>query len=367
MPRISFGLAATNIQKAFDETSYASFSALCVDVVKGTQKKYSKDEANNEVLKQCRRIAGVDENKPSAFEVKRALNKTVVREAIFEVISETINDTLVSGWEDDPYFNQFVEYKSLALGDTNSFYVTDTTPIVISEVAASNHDLIRQRLGVGREVSVTVKNYSAKVYIEAERFLMGVEDWTGMIAKISLAFTNMIKTLIHNSVLKAGASLPSPTQWNLTMQLTEANRMKLVKLISDVQSATGTQPVIMGTTVALDGLTNMIKSDIFSAQAKEDVYSFGRIGHFGPTPIVEIPQRFELNDTSKYLYDDKKLFVMPGNIDKFIKMYDEGDIQITEVSTRDAHVDHTYDYEVTRKMGVATLVNTRFGAVTIGE
>ena len=37
----------------------------------------------------------------------------------------------------------------------------------------------------------------------------------------------------------------------------------------------------------------------------------GRLGYYGPYTLVEIPQRFALNDTTKKLMDPKTLFIMP--------------------------------------------------------
>lgn len=365
MPKISFALTSEPIQKVFDAESYASFNRLCVDSVRGTLVGHSQAEANNEILKKIRQVMNLSDE-PTIFDVKHALAKTANREAMFEIISEVVNDTLVSGWQTSPYFNAFVDYRSMALGQTNTFYVEDKTDIVVSEVAASNHDITRQRPGVGTEYSVTVRNYAAKVYMEAERYLMGQEDFNTLVQKISKAFTNRVFTMIHDALLSASASLPTPSQWNLTMELTEANRSKLVKLLSDVSIATGTQARIMGTSVALDGLQDMVSANIFAEAAKEDIYNFGRIGHFGKYEIVEIPQAFVQNDTSTYLYDDTKLLIMPGYDEKFIKMYDEGDTLVYQVMDRDTHIDHTFDYEVTRKMGVGVVTSGRFGMVTIG-
>lgn len=363
--RINFAMAPEVIQKNFDEQSFASFSRLCVDAAKGTLVKYSAAEANKEILHQMRSAMGLSDS-PSIIEVKKALNKHANREAMFEILEDVVNETLVTGWQNDPYFQRHVEYKTLALGDSNSFYVPSETELVVSEVAASNHDIHRQRLGAGTEYSVAVRTYGAKIYMEAERFLMGAEDWSVLVEKINRAYTNLINTLINAAILDAGQSLPSPTQWNITIQMNKTNRAKLVKLLSDVSIATGSRAVLMGTGVALSQLTNMVDYDLMAASEKEDVYNMGRIGHFDQYDIVEIPQAFAPGDTSKYLVDETKLFVMPGNDIKFIKMFDEGATQIYEVTDRNVHIDHTFDYEVVRKLGVGVVLASRFGTVTIG-
>ena len=365
MRNINFAMRADAIQAVFeDEKKYASFSKLCIDVVKGKVQKYTIEQANKVILQRMREVAGLTEE-PTVFEVRKAMKKTAVREAIFEVIEETIEDTLVSGWQENPFWQQYVEYKSYALGDTNRFYVPDKVDIIVSELSASNHNITRQRLGAGSEFSVTVRNYGAKVYMEAERYLMGVEDWSALIDKISVAFTRLINTLLHDAVMSAAETLAPKDQWNITCQMQAADRKKFVKLLNDVALSTGSQPVIMGTAVALEGLVDMGKVEFMSETAKEEIYRTGRIGQFGKYQVVEIPQSFAENDTTKYLVDDTKLLIMPGNIDKFVKFYDEGEMSIKEVTDSNHNYDATMEYELVRKFGLKVMTNVRFGCVTI--
>lgn len=367
MRLINFEQRSDDIKRVFEnDTTYSDFAKLCSDTVLNKVVNYSASDANKVILTNMRKVCNLPEN-PTAYEVSKAMSRTATKEAFFEVVSETVEDTIITGWSTNPFWQRYVDYKSFRLGETNRFYVPDTTEIVVSELSASNHDMTRQRLGVGREFSVSVRNYGAKVYMEAERFLMGVEDWANLINKISLAYTRLINTLLHDAVMSAGATLPSPAQWNITCQMLEADRAKFVKLLSDVSIATGTRPVIMGTEIALSQLVKMGKLDYMSESAKEDIYRTGRIGQFDQYSLVEIPQAFAPNDSSKYLVDDTKLLIMPDNIDQFVKFYDEGDMNIKEVTDRNVNYDHTHEYEITRKFGMAVLTNTRFGTVTIKQ
>lgn len=373
--RINFAMANPSVKSVFaDETAYNSFYALCLDTANGEQ-KVDKDVANAEILKNIRFAMGLNtdpehyKNNPAArLEVNRALNNTAAREAMFEIISETIEDALVSGWGQDPWFMRMVERKSMALGDTNIFYVKDPVELMISEVAASNHDIIRQRLGAGREISVNVRNYGAKVYMEAERYLMGVEDWAELTGAITKGYNKFISDMLYNAFKTAGQSLPSPTQWNISIQMAHANQARFNKLLRDVSIAGGSQAVIYGTDFALEGLQNLIDASIFAQDAKRDIYNLGRIGHYNQYDVVEIPQGFKDSNTAAqnpYLYDDDKLLILPGSVDRPVKMYDEGETQIYAVQDRETHIDHTFDYEVVRKFGIKVLTNVRFGTVTI--
>ena len=98
---------------------------------------------------------------------------------------------------------------------------------------------------------------------------------------------------------------------------------------------------------------------------KEESHTTGRLGIWEGIRLVEIPQVFAPNDTSKKLVDNTKLLVMPVADNRFIKMYDEGDAQIKEVTDPNTNMDMTMEYEYQRKMGVATVIGRKFGVWTI--
>lgn len=65
---------------------------------------------------------------------------------VFEVIEETLDDLLVSGWGENPFFREFVEEKFMNLGDTNEFWVNDDVILTVSEVSGNHHDLCLIRI-----------------------------------------------------------------------------------------------------------------------------------------------------------------------------------------------------------------------------
>lgn len=67
---------------------------------------------------------------------------------VFEVIEETLDDLLVSGWGENPFFREFVEEKFMNLGNTNEFWVNDDVILTVSEVSGNHHDLCLIRIRV---------------------------------------------------------------------------------------------------------------------------------------------------------------------------------------------------------------------------
>ena len=347
-------------EKFTDAKDFHTFGRICIDTYKNKLQKYTKEEANEVIRNKIKEIAGLPEN-PNEVQIKRAFRKQSVREAIFEILEETLDDTLITGWSNDPFFNKYVEFKSMTLGDKNSFYIKDPCVLTISKIAGGHHNLERQRLAGGSTRSVSTASYGAKVYMEMSRFIQGVEDWNELVDAIASAFTRYINTMIHDSVMSAVDTLPVPTKWHVKAAANTTNKKKFKQLISDVKMATGSPVVIMGTDVALSELTGFGDTTWISNEAKDDVYRTGRIGTFEGTPLVEIPQAFAYNDVEHYLEADDKLLIMPNNIDRFIKFFYEGADEIVENSQIADNGDDTKDYEFKTTFGLETMTNVRFG------
>ena len=52
---------------------------------------------------------------------------------------------------------------------------------------------------------------------------------------------------------------------------------------------------------------------------------------------------------------------MPVADNKFIKLVNEGDTQMYQVTDAGEHMDMTYDYEVQQKLGIAIMFNLALG------
>ena len=108
---------ASNVKTVFnnDVNDFKAFSNLLTDVALGRQ-EVSKAEANAKIVEVFQGVLGVDKNSKPA-DVRRALrrNQTVV----YDIIEETIQNLLVTGWGNDPFFQKYVDQRNLALGDKN--------------------------------------------------------------------------------------------------------------------------------------------------------------------------------------------------------------------------------------------------------
>jgi len=357
MKKITFSSADTREVFAKENRNYEEFSKLMFDTAVGKQ-EVSAEDANKKIREVMFEVLGVDEN-CSKKELRKAIRRHKID--VFEVIEETIETLLVSGWGNDPFFNEYVEIKSMAIGDTNEFYVPDESILTVAELAGNHHDLFRQRLGAGRTFSVKTSWYGIKIYAEYELFMAGHVDWAGFVNKIYEAFDKKVNDMVYAAVMSAGSAVTPSAQFNKSGSLSKDT---LVTLVEDVQTANGVEAVIMGTKTALSKVADLTPVTWYSGNMKDERNTTGKLGIWEGIKLVEIPQSFAPNDTTTKLVANNKLLVMPEVENKFIKIYDEGDAQIKEVSDGNTNMDKTIEYEYQQKLGVATVINRRFGTYT---
>ena len=130
----------TTVQNAFDNdnANLISFSELLIDVARG-EEKVDKRDANKKIVEKFRAALGIDVNdRPQA--VRRAIRAN--KDLVFTLIEETIEEMIITGWMENPFFMQFVETKNLALGDENDFYVEDDSILSVSKVSGNHHNIV---------------------------------------------------------------------------------------------------------------------------------------------------------------------------------------------------------------------------------
>ena len=152
---------AANVQAAFDndESMYMDFNKLMMDTAKSDLNGVTAKQANDKIVEVFRKVLGINEAS-SKKEIRNAIRRNQVE--IFEILEEIIPDLLVSGWEDNPFFREYVDVRNLALGDKNEFYVEDNSVLTVTKVSGNHHDLIRQRLGSGKTFTVATEWYGIK-------------------------------------------------------------------------------------------------------------------------------------------------------------------------------------------------------------
>lgn len=350
-----------------DEAQFSAFNKLMLDTANNTlEDGISAKDASAKLVSMFKQAIGVDENSTKS-EIRKAIRKN--QQVLFDLIENVVPNLLQTGWQDNPFFNEFVETRHIDIGDKNVFYTEDETLLTVSKVSGNHWDIDRQRLGKGASFSVETSWYGIAVYSEYERLLTGAEDFSTFVTKLYEAVDRYINESIYQAMLSASAQLPGGAtgsgQWVKTGALDMAEKATFMKLVEDVEMATGMDVVIMGTKSALSRLEGMQDIQWVTEDMKVSRNTTGRIGYFEGIRLVELKQGFRLNDTTKYLIDDKQLFIMPVGDNRFIKVVNEGEPEMRQVNDNTTNLDMTYDYRYMWKMGVGVQIGLLFGVYNI--
>ena len=349
---------AANVQSVFnnDANDFMAFSQLLTDTARGTQ-AVSKEEANAKIVEVFQNVLGIDKNSRPA-DVRRAIRRN--QALVFDIIEETVQNLLVSGWGNDPFFAQYVDQRNLALGDKNEFYSEDESILSVMKVAGNHHDIIRQRLGAGKVTSIATYWCAVKVYSEFERVVTGAEDFATFVNKMYEAYDRYVKNTIYDAMVGYANTLTG--QFKKTGSLTADNLNALCDLVS---TATGYPVMIMGTRTALSKVTGLQNASYISDTMKDEHMRTGLLGMWEGKQLVEIPQVFEKNKIGSYKIDNTLLWIMPMTDVKWIKLVNEGDVQLSQIMDKDINVDMTYSAEMQVKLGCAVMLNSAFGCYDI--
>lgn len=298
----------------------------------------------------------------------RQINRAMKRESaleLFEVIEEIIDERVATGWHDSEFFNNYVESRNIADGDSQEFY-TDAKDLYlhVAKVSGSHHDLIMQKLNEGSSFSVPMSWYGVKVGTDIRLFLTGRKNWADFIDAVVRSFVKLIQDTIYVEFVGAASKIPPTSQFNKTSAINTSTKATFDTLIEDVEIANEAPAVIMGTKTALKKLTGFADVNWIAEGQKESVANTGILGNYEGTTLIEIPQRFALNDTSNKLVDSTKLYIMPQVDNRFVKFVDGGETSL-EVTEEGDTMNDQQSYEVQRRMGVASVISRYFGVWTI--
>ena len=191
--------------------------------------------------------------------------------------------------------------------------------------------------------------------------MTGAIDWSEFIQRVYEALDHKLNAMIFATFKNIQNYLPAGGQWSKSSQLTAQTLDTFLQLLQDVETANGSDVVIMGTRFALAKLTKLEDVTWISEDMKKERNTLGRVGYFMGYKMVEIPQVFADNDTTTRLVDNDYLYIMPVADNKFIKVFDEGDVLVKEVTDNTVNTDMTYEYMVQLKMGIAAVVGRMFG------
>jgi hypothetical protein len=269
--------------------------------------------------------------------------------ALFAIIEQILELTDVQGFEDNPFFERFVDYRNLALGDTNSFYIEDNTLFSVNVTAEGVGSTLRQRINKGTNQSITPVLYTVEAYEDVDRLLAGRIDIVTFVEKIRKSFENKRMTAIYNAMATGLSGLPA-----VFKQSGSFSEAVLQDLIAHVEASTGQRAFIVGTKKALGKITSAVVSE----DAKERYNQMGYYGRFNGTDMMSIMQS-HVAGTFNFAIDDTLLWVVTAD-SKPIKFVTEGQAIFEQGLVTD-NADRTIDMFAGERWGVGAVFNAYIG------
>ena len=353
-----------HLRNIFAETPYESVRNLMFDLAMGNDiiddgKIIGRQEANDKLRKFVYQILDIHEEKPTKRTLHRAMRKH--GEELFEVIEEVVDLKIEEGLRENDFFMQYVDRRSIANDDIIEFTTADDTLLSVAKVSGQHHDFVLQRLGRGESFTVKQEVYGAAVGAQIDRYLVGQDDWSALVNAVAKAFQNELINQIYAAFTDASSKLPaSPTLIGNNTLVKDT----FDEIISEVETINGCAAVIVGTKTALKKLNALTDVDWRAQSQKESVANTGRLGSYEGTDMIEIPQRYLDKTLTQKAFSDTTLLILPVIEDKFIKVVDQGETeiyQVTEKGEENGRWEDVMKYEMTRGFGVGVQLGRYFG------
>lgn len=356
-------------------TDFEGMENLMKDVALGREiedngRKISKAEANEMIHRFSLKVLDIEDPK-NYQEVRRG--KMYHGREWLDIIENTVEFVVSVGYQENEWFNQFVDKMTIGYKDRADFYSENDSILSIAKSGESHHDHFLQRIEAGQVVSIPTFRYSVKVGADINRYIAGEMDWAKLVSKIGEAFIQKTQKEAYDALDTAVTKLPTTTGFVGTGALSSSNKANFDAVIANVSEANGGADVaIFGTRTGLKSLNAITDVDWANLAQKDAMTNSGLLGTYEGTELVLLPQRFadRTYDVSRKLFNDYKLFIMPKLDNKIVKFVDEGVTEINEITEKgeqNGRWDDIMTYEVQRRMGVAVLVGRFFGQWTLRQ
>ena len=314
---------------------------LSLDVCRGSVEKYSVKDGSDAIRAQILEAMGTQEWDVYKFQQNKFEVYRILSEAITVALAEM---TLGK-------YNDWVEYKDLALGDTVEFYIPNTDLFEVGYVADGTNQMRRQRI-VNKKLAMSGFPLGIKVYEEFLSFMMGRVDWQELVRRAAASLDYKLSEIIVKQIEKAYNGLDSKY-----VKTGSYNEEELIDLVQRVEAKTGQKCTIFGSKKALTKIRQ--GSTVLSATDKEDIRNHGFVTMLHGTPVIEIPQVLDKNDN--YALKDDMLFVIPNGDTKMVKLGFEGDAYIYEVQDPATRMDQALEYMITRRVQIGVAKANYYG------
>jgi len=266
---------------------------------------------------------------------------------IFELVEENVDEILPKRVDDA--YGGFVEYQILDQGQKPKFKTKKGKRGLLNFITKVGLGGVieRTRLDVDY-INMTMEAFGGAVYVEFERFLDGVVDWTDLINAIVDGIMEKINLQIQTTLIASFTGLSA----NMKVQANAFVPSQMGQLITNVQSYGDNvvifcTPTFAGTIEETPGFV----SDMDRTERRE----FGRIGKFRGASVIVLPNAFADDTNTSKVLSDQYAIIVATNESKIVKVAFEGETIVRETENSDMSI----DFESYKKFGI-TIVYSNY-------
>ena len=285
-------------------------------------------------------------------------NKNKVYAITEEIAIQLLNN---GDLEKDSFFNNFVEVRNLALGDSIEFIVEAENEIEFAEFSGSHMNLRRQRIENYGAFVPEMKEYGIRVYAYWEQVAAGRISFDVLVQKIALAMNKKLAEVAQATFADALKNLP--TEFKVNAGGSGVEEEAVLEMLAHVEAANGVKPMLVGTEVALRKLTGIVTLDRYSSNMKDTVNQNGLLDVWNGYVLMPIKQGHKMG-TFEFTMDNDVIYALCGD-EKPVKLALEGDVIIKEVGDGLTNADMSVEQGVSFKAGCGIQYNRLFGLIQL--
>ena len=324
---------------------------IMIDAVKGVNmENYSKGETSEAI-----RNALIEMNGGSK---KLNLKNFYRGSQLYALVQELIPAIIDEGFKDEDTLFNLVEYRNIADGDEEEFYVEGNSYFLVADAAAGIRGVRRQRIDKSETVTVKTSVKVVRIYEELNRLLAGKVSFDKFVENVAKSFKQKILADAYKAISEMSQTTVGLDANYVVAGTGSGDEDALIELIQHVEAATGKEARIYGTKAALRKVSTAVVSD----EAKKDLYEMGYYGKFNGTEMICMRQVHKVG-TSVFALDDSKLYIIAGD-DKPVKIVNEGEGLLYEGDAT-ANNDLTQEYVYGQTFGVGVVCAEKMGVFTL--
>lgn len=324
---------------------------IMIDAVKGVNvENYSKGETSEAI-----RNALIEMNGGSK---KLNLKNFYRGSQLYALVQELIPAIIDEGFKDEDTLFSLVEYRNIADGDEEEFYVEGNSYFLVADAAAGIRGVRRQRIDKSETVTVKTSVKVVRIYEELNRLLAGKVSFDKFVENVAKSFKQKILADAYKAISEMSQTTVGLDSDYVVAGTGSDDEDALIDLIQHVEAATGKEARIYGTKAALRKVSTAVVSD----EAKKDLYEMGYYGKFNGTEMICMRQVHKVG-TSVFALDNSKLYIIAGD-DKPVKIVNEGEGLLYEGDATNNN-DLTQEYVYGQTFGVGVVCAEKMGVFTL--